>query len=473
MFDNLTEHFKIKWRQYLAASLASYGSLCTGMSMGWTSPVLPQLQRLASSPLPAVPTLQQESWVASLLVLGGLLGPLITVPLSRLVGRRWIIMGSNIPLLLGWLLAGVATNLATLYVARLMWGCATGMMFATVPIYIGEIAEDKIRGALSAFFLLFINVGFLLAYAIGPFTSYWGLTATGGILSLLYVPCTWYIPETPFYLVYKGKMEEASSTLQSLRGTSKEAVQAELDGLQTVVTREYKEPPKIKDLWATRGNVKALGICVFLAMLLQLSGIDVLLFYMEELLSKVGTNLSPSDGTIIMGVVQVVTSCITPLVVDRLGRKLLMWTTSLGLTIFLTLIGVYALLDSYYKYDMSHIAFLPLLCLIVYMILFTLGVGPVPWILVAEMFPVKTKCLAGGICSFMCWLAGFVWTRFFRDVAASYGIYTAFWILAVCCGIGFIFSATLLPETKGKTFDEIQDMLNNNNKTKEVKPVDV
>ncbi|KAH9643131.1 hypothetical protein HF086_010583 [Spodoptera exigua] len=189
-------------------------------------------------------------------------------------------MGSNIPLLLGWLLAGVTTNLETMYVARVMWGCATGMMFATVPIYIGEIAEDKIRGALSAFFLLFINVGFLLAYAIGPFTSYWGLTATG------------------------GKMEEASSILQSLRGTSKEAVQAELEGLQTVVTREYKEPPKIKDLWASKGNVKALGICVFLAMLLQLSGIDVLLFYMEELLSKVGTNLSPSDGTIIMGVVQ-------------------------------------------------------------------------------------------------------------------------------------------------------------------------
>ncbi|KPJ21069.1 Facilitated trehalose transporter Tret1 [Papilio machaon] len=77
------------------------------------------------------------------------------------------------------------------------------------------------------------------------------------------------------------------------------------------------------------------GICVFLAMLLQLSGIDVLLFYMEELLQKVGTRISAADGTIIMGVVQVVTSCITPLVVDRLGRKLLMWTTSLGLTIFL------------------------------------------------------------------------------------------------------------------------------------------
>lgn len=89
------------------------------------------------------------------------------------------------------------------------------------------------------------------------------------------------------------------------------------------------------------------------------------------------------------------------------------------------------------------------------------GVGPVPWILVAEMFPVKTKCIASGIASFMCWLAGFVWTRFFREVAASYGIYTAFWILAICCGLGFIFSVTMLPETKGKTFDEIQDMLNN------------
>ncbi|KAM3959862.1 facilitated trehalose transporter Tret1 [Aphomia sociella] len=461
MFDKIkTRLLASKWEQYLAASLASYGSLCTGMAMGWTSPVLPQL-RGPNSPLSHEPTLQEESWIGSLLVLGGLFGPLLTVPLSKYIGRKWIIISTNLPLLLGWLLAGVATNLETLYVARLAWGCATGMQFATVPIYIGEIAEDKIRGSLSALFLLFINVGFLLAYAIGPFTSYWGLTAAGGILSLFYIPFTWFIPETPFFLVYKGRIDEASKVLQKLRRATKEAVQPELQGLQAMVAREFKEEPRIKDLWATKGNVKALGICVFLAMLLQLSGIDVLLFYMEELLAKVGTKISASDGTIIMGVVQVVTSCITPLVVDRLGRKLLMWTTSLGLTIFLALIGVYALMDSHYQYDVSSVAFIPLLCLIVYMILFTLGVGPVPWILVAEMFPVKTKCLASGIASFMCWLAGFIWTRFFRDVAASYGIYTAFWILAVCCGIGFIFSATLLPETKGKTFDEIQDMLNN------------
>lgn len=470
MFYSLKEHIRIKWRQYVFASLASYGSLCTGMSMGWTSPVLPML-RGPNSPLPTQPTLQQESWIGSLLVLGGLLGPFITVPLSKYIGRKWLIMGSNLPLLLGWLLAGVATDLPTLYVARLAWGCATAMQFATVPIYIGEIAEDKIRGSLSALFLLFINVGFLLAYAIGPFTSYWGLTASGGILSLFYLPFTWLIPETPFFLAFKGRYDEAAEVLVKLRGTSREAVQPELEGLKAMIAREFKVEPKISDLWATRGNFKALGICVFLAMLLQLSGIDVLLFYMEELLAKVGTKMSPSDGTIIMGVVQVVTSCITPLVVDRLGRKLLMWTTSLGLTIFLTLIGVYALMDSYYKYNVAPVAFLPLLCLIVYMILFTLGVGPVPWILVAEMFPVKTKCLASGICSFMCWLAGFVWTRFFRDVAASYGIYTAFWILAVCCGIGFLFSVTLLPETKGKTFDEIQDMLNN--RKPEEKPDDV
>lgn len=109
---------------------------------------------------------------------------------------------------------------------------------------------------------------------------------------------------------FTGKHEEASKLLQDLRGTSKELVQPELEGLKQMVAREFKEEPKIKDLWATKGNVKALGICVFLAMLLQLSGIDVLLFYMEELLGKVGTKMSASDGTIIMGVVQVILSFI-------------------------------------------------------------------------------------------------------------------------------------------------------------------
>lgn len=104
---------------------------------------------------------------------------------------------------------------------------------------------------------------------------------------------------------FAGKPEEASKNLQRLRGSTEAAIQEELDGLKAIVAREFKVEPMIKDLWATRGNVKALGICVFLAMLLQLSGIDVLLFYMEELLVKVGTKISASDGTIIMGVVQV------------------------------------------------------------------------------------------------------------------------------------------------------------------------
>ncbi|KAL4708548.1 hypothetical protein ACJJTC_014156, partial [Scirpophaga incertulas] len=432
MIDTL----KLKWRQYLSASLASYGSLCTGMSMGWTSPVLPQL-RGPNSPLAEEPTLQQESWIGSLLVLGGLFGPLITVPPVERGGAP-----------------PACSLLPYLYILGRLLRTRSAAHSARCSFYLST----------SASCLLMLSA---------PFPRTGGLLPP--VVSSRCFTCRspWCIPESPFFLVYKGRNEEASNVLRKLRGTSKEAVQQELEGLQAMIAREFKEEPRIRDLWATRGNLKALGICVFLAMLLQLSGIDVLLFYMEELLVKVGSTMSPAHGTIIMGVVQVVTSCVTPLVVDRLGRKLLMWTTSLGLTIFLALIGVYAVLDSHFKVDVAHVAFIPLLCLIVYMILFTLGVGPVPWILVAEMFPVKTKCLASGIASFMCWLAGFIWTRFFREVAASYGIYTAFWILAVCCGFGFIFSATLLPETKGKTFDEIQEMLNKGSNKQEVKPVDV
>lgn len=116
------------------------------------------------------------------------------------------------------------------------------------------------------------------------------------IAESLFKPC--------FFL---GNTDQASTNLQKLRGSTKEQVQPELDMLKAIVAREFKDEPRIKDLWATRGNVKALGICVFLAMLLQLSGIDVLLFYMEELLVKVGTSISGSTGTIIMGVVQVCT----------------------------------------------------------------------------------------------------------------------------------------------------------------------
>ncbi|XP_061723492.1 facilitated trehalose transporter Tret1-like [Cydia pomonella] len=448
------------WRQYVIAGVANIAIASTGYSMGWTSPINIKLKdgNLTDSPLPAPITSAEEAWIGSILTLGAILGPFIGGPLASRVGRRWSLIASSIPLFVGWILIAAATSVAFLYAGRFMWGVGVGMLFTVSPMYCAEIATDDSRGALGSFLQAFITLGFLLVYAIGPFISYSAVAYVGVGFVAVFDILFYFMPETPIYYLTKNDRESAANCLMTIRGQSRSGVEAELDLMASDVAASMAKTATIADVF--RGsNFKAFYISCALVFFQQFCGINAVLFYMTNIFEAAGSALDSSIATIIIGAVQVGASCVTPFVVDRLGRRMLLLFSACGTTIGLVLLGMFFLLDDLDSPVVASIGFLPILSLVVFIVTYCVGLGPLPWAVMSELFPIEVKAQAAPIATAFCWTLSFLVTRYFGPISEVLGMYAAFWIFGVCCIIAFFFTLFLVPETKGKSFAEIQAML--------------
>ncbi|CAG4967342.1 unnamed protein product [Parnassius apollo] len=448
------------WRQYVIAGIANIAIASTGYSMGWTSPINIKLQdkNLTDTPLPAPLSTDESAWVGSLLPVGAIFGPFIGGLAASKIGRKWGLLSSAIPLFVGWILVAAGTNVGFLYGGRIFWGIAVGMLFTISPMYCAEIATDDVRGALGSFLQAFITLGFLLVYGIGPFTSYSIVAYVGVAFVAVFAICFYFMPESPMYHLIKNDRESAAECLMCIRGRSRAGVESELNQMAADISASMEKTATLADVF--RGsNFKAFYISCALVFFQQFSGINAVLFYMNTIFNAAGSDLDPSIATIIIGAVQVVASMITPLVVDRLGRRILLLVSTCGTAIGLGLLGMYFLLSDQKSPVVSSIGFLPILSLVLFIVTYCWGLGPLPWAVMGELFPIEVKAVASPIATAFCWILSFLVTRYFEPIANAVGMYVAFWLFGVCCVVGFFFTLFLVPETKGKSLQEIQDML--------------
>lgn len=174
------------------------------------------------------------------------------------------------------------------------------------------------------------------------------------------------------------------------------------------------------------------------------------------LFQAAGSDLEASTATIIVGVIQVVITFISTLVVDRLGRRLLLMISGGVMAICTLLLGVYFYLQNATENDTSNLGWLPLTSVCLFIVAFSLGYGPIPWMMVGELFAPHIKGFASSLSCVLNWILAFVVTRFYSDLVLSFSIHTTFWIFAVISAIGTVFVFFIVSETKGKTLEEIQ-----------------
>ncbi|XP_026754201.1 facilitated trehalose transporter Tret1-like [Galleria mellonella] len=446
------------WRQYIIAGVANIAITATGFSMGWTSPVNLKLQNVTDSPLDRPITSNEEAWIGSLLNIGAIIGPFIGGLAASKIGRKWGLIVSSVPLFIGWLLVAIATNVGLIYAGRIFWGIAVGMLFTISPMYCAEIATDEVRGALGSFLQAFITIGFLLVYSIGPFISYSAIAYIGVAIVAIFDIIFFFMPESPVYHLSKNDRQSASQSLATIRGKSEAGVQAELDKMAADVKAAMDKTATIKDVFRG-GNFKAFYISCALVFFQQFSGINVVLFYMTNIFNAAGSDLDPAIATIIIGAVQVGASCVTPFVVDRLGRRILLLISSCGTAIGLALLGMYFILAEKENPIAETISFLPVLSLVLFIITYCWGLGPLPWAVMAELMPMEVKAIAAPIATAFCWMLSFLVTRYFNSIADALGMYVAFWLFGVCCIVSFFFAMFVVPETKGKSLQEIEAIL--------------
>jgi SP family facilitated glucose transporter-like MFS transporter 8 len=279
-------------------------------------------------------------------------------------------------------------------------------------------------------------------------------------LPILFAVCFFFFPETPHFYISKGKKEEASQSLQFLRGKSAEGVQEELASITLSVEESMKDKATIKDLFANAGNIKALIICSGLISFQQLSGINVVLFYSQSIFEKTGSSMAPEISTILVGIVQVLASGATPLVADRLGKKLILLTSAAGMAASLGTMGLFFLLSSIEYSELDSIMWLPVASLIIFVIFYCVGFGPLPWAVLGEMFPANIKSIASSVVASNCWILGFLILKYFATIDAALGTHWSFWIFGIFCIVAFVFTFIFLFETKGMSLQQIQNKLN-------------
>lgn len=443
--------------QYIAGLSASFGALCMGASIGWSSPVENMITVNTEYGFPI--SSSQFGWVSSLLTLGA---TVICIPIGFAIdwiGRRPTMLALIPPYMVGWVLMLFAKNVTMLYFGRFILGMCGGAFCVTAPMYCTEITATALRGTIGSFFQLLIVSGVLYGYLVGAFLPLLTINILCAILPVIFAIIHFFMPESPVYLAMKGRNDDAAKALQWLRGKD-----ADIDDeLKEILEESQKQidMPQVNILSSLRRPIvlKGLGIAVLLQVFQQWTGINAVLFYSASIFEDTGSDISGSDATLIIGVTQVTSTLVAVAIIDKAGRRILLLISGVLMAVSTALMGVYFQLKENDPASMDNFGWLPISSICIFIIFFSIGFGPVPWLVMAELFSEDVKSVAGSIAGTSNWLSAFVVTLLFPILKSSIGPGPTFWIFTAIAVIAFFYSLFFVPETKGRTIIEIQDLL--------------
>ncbi|XP_036185498.1 solute carrier family 2, facilitated glucose transporter member 8 isoform X2 [Myotis myotis] len=447
-------------RVFLAAFAAALGPLSFGFALGYSSPAIPSLRRAA----PPAPRLSDDaaSWFGAIVTLGAAAGGVLGGWLVDRAGRKLSLLICTVPFVAGFAVITAAQEVWMLLGGRLLTGLACGVASLVAPVYISEIAYPEVRGLLGSCVQLMVVTGILLAYLAGWILEWRWLAVLGCVppsFMLLLMCC---MPETPRFLLTQHRRQEALAAVRFLwgseQGWEEPPVGAEHQGLQLA---QLRRP----------GIYKPFAIGISLMVFQQLSGINAVMFYAETIFEEAKFKNS-SLASVIVGVIQVLFTAGAALVMDRAGRRLLLALSGVVMVFSTSAFGTYFKLTQGSPSNSSHVdllapvsvepanpgvglAWLAVGSMCLFIAGFAVGWGPIPWLLMSEIFPLHVKGVATGVCVLTNWLMAFLVTKEFSSLMEVLRPYGAFWLASAFCVGGVLFTVFCVPETKGKTLEQI------------------
>ncbi|PSN36458.1 hypothetical protein C0J52_18340 [Blattella germanica] len=432
--------------QYAAALSVTLGAFALGNVLAWTSPVNLE-NKLGTT---------EWAWIGALMALGA---ACVVIPMGYLIdrfGRKNTMLSLVLPFTGGWALMVWADDNVGMYMAgRFITGMMGGAFSLTAPVYTSEIAEKEIRGALGSYFQLMVTIGILFVYGIGSAVEPMHLSMICGIVPLVFGVIFFFMPETPLYHLKKGEKDKARASLQWFRGRNYN-VDAELQEIQDALDEAAAQKTSFRQAFSSKASKKALFIGFGLMIFQQLSGVNAVIFYTTKIFEAAGSTMEPSLCTIIVGTIQVIATFLSTLIVDRLGRRILLLISDSVMAICALALGVFFYMLDAVEDDVSSYNWLPLVSVCLFIVVFSLGYGPIPWMMMGELFSPQIKGVASSLACLLNWILAFLVTRFYSDLVNEIHSYSTFWIFAGISALGTVFVLIFVPETKGKSMDEIQ-----------------
>ncbi|CAB3253627.1 unnamed protein product [Arctia plantaginis] len=447
--------------QYLSGVCAAYVFTFTGATLGWSSPAIPKFLNGEAN---VAITSTETSWVVSLHSAGALLGCYIGKVLNENVGRRCTLTGSAVPAVLGASIMIMTVTPWLMCIARFLMGSATGIIAVVTMIYVTEISDKEIRGSLGMTIQVMNNLGTLTVYSIGPFVSYTALNAIILSIPISYaILCSW-IPESPYYHLKDGRIEAAKKVFLKLKGTTDEKlIEEEMSAIRIHVRESMENKTTFKELVTNIKYRKAIYIVLGLKLLQYMTGILVIQSYLEVIFRQTSF-ISGPICSIVYGFVQLAAGICATFLTRWVGRRTLMFTSCLGVSVAMTLVGLY-----FYLRDAVHvtpetlqaISWLPVTGIVAFNILYANGIGNLPYVMQAELFPVNVKGIASSSATMLACILGFIVTKCYQQVKDAFGDHVVFWFFALVGYTGLFFIYFFVPETKSKTLEEVQDDVQN------------
>ncbi|GGC49587.1 sugar porter family MFS transporter [Chelatococcus reniformis] len=433
---------------YLVAAVAGLAGFLFGFDEGIIAGALGLLRgQFGITPF-------MEGMVTSAVPFGALFGALVAGSLAASLGRRTSLLMAGLIFVGGAVLAGAAGGVWTLTAARIILGFAIGLAAIVAPLYISENAPAKHRGMLVSIYQLAITLGILGAYLVGyAFSESWRtMFMLGAVPGLALALGMFAMTDTPRWLASKGRLGEARAVIARIRGSDPRdaAVEAEMNAITQTVQASAAEGTWA-DLFAPVVR-PALVVGIGLFLLQQVSGINAVIYYAPTIFQAAGFTSSSSQllATVGIGIVNVLMTFVGMALIDRVGRRRLLYLGFAGTALGLGLIAVGALTD------MQALGPLALAGLALFIGSFAASIGPLPWVMMSEIFPLKVRALGMSVASLANWGMNFVIVFSFPTLIATLGLGGVFAIYAGACVLGLIFTRLRVPETSGVTLEAIE-----------------
>ncbi|KAF5479914.1 hypothetical protein F2P56_000697 [Juglans regia] len=398
-----------------------------------------------------------QGWIVSTLLAGATVGSFTGGALADKFGRTRTFQLDVIPLAIGAFLCATAQSVQTMIIGRLLAGIGIGVTSAIVPLYISEISPTEIRGALGSVNQLFICIGILAALVAGlPLAGnpLWWRTMFGIAIvpSILLALGMAFSPESPRWLFQQGKIPEAEKSIKTLFG--KERVAEVMQDLRAAGQGSVEPEAGWFDLFSSRyWKVVSVGAALFLFQ--QLAGINAVVYYSTSVFRSAGI-ASDVAASALVGAANVFGTAVASSLMDSQGRKSLLITSFSGMATSMLLLS----LSFTWKVLAPYSGTLAVLGTVLYVLSFSLGAGPVPALLLPEIFASRIRAKAVALSLGMHWISNFVIGLYFLSFVNKFGISSVYLGFATVCLLGVLYIAGNVVETKGRSLEEIERALN-------------